>query len=148
MTLSELDTDNAELIKNYERALYRAFSDTDIRSIPYIADYDHRSRRLRSHIPYSDQRIFAARVRETVLAAVALNTNLNAPLQLETFGFTIDKIYILPVIGSMSISGVLPLEIVIGSDHCWPVTGTVIINNNSIKNMLVEICFFIIHPII
>jgi hypothetical protein len=91
MTLSKLDTDHPGLVKNYERALYRAFSATDIKSIPYIADYDHRSRRLRSHIPYSDQQIFAARVQETVLAAVALNTNMSAPLQLETFGFAINK---------------------------------------------------------
>jgi hypothetical protein len=90
LCIEELNRDDPAAIADYERALYRAFEGTEIRTLDKIWEFDHAGRRLRARIPYVDQRISAARFHGAIIAGVAVNVNMRAPLQLETMGFHVD----------------------------------------------------------
>ncbi len=89
--INDLDRGNPDEIADYERALFRAFEGTEIKTLAEIWDFDAKNRRLRARIPYRDQRISVARFHDALIAGVAVNINMHAPLQLELMGFSIDK---------------------------------------------------------
>ncbi len=89
--LAILDTRDSNAVKNYEKAFFRGFGTTPPEDLADIFDYDFKTRRLRTKIPYTDQTIYVATVDGTVMAAVAVNFNMAPPLQLETYGFTVPQ---------------------------------------------------------
>ena len=86
-----LDSTNIEEVIKYERSLYRAFSNTDIKTLDAIWDFDKRHKRLRTKIPYPSQEVYIAKLDGAIIAGAAINFNMDEKLQLETFGFSVDK---------------------------------------------------------
>lgn len=91
LIFSELDIKNANDIREYERALFRAFQGTEILTLEEIWDFDNRNKRLKTKIPYHSQEIYIARLHGGIVAGTPFNFNMNEPLQLEMVGFSIDK---------------------------------------------------------
>ncbi len=88
---SVLDTTDLTKIDTYEFAMYRAFADTEIKTLDSIWEFDHKNNKLKTKIPYTSQKIFMASIKGEILGGTAINGNCSAPFQLETFGFEIDK---------------------------------------------------------
>lgn len=86
-----LDTSNQEKVLEYENALYRAFVNTEIKTLDQIWIFDHEKKRLRTIIPYDSQKIFVARNGDKLTSGIAININVNEMFQLEIQGFTIPK---------------------------------------------------------
>ncbi|MFW6254413.1 MAG: hypothetical protein ACOC41_05740 [Chitinivibrionales bacterium] len=86
-----LDIHNESEVAAYERAMYRAFSGSEIVTLDKIWQFDHKNRKLRTRIPYDDQEIYVARLDDSVVAGVAVNYAMDKILQLEMMGFSIDK---------------------------------------------------------
>ncbi len=91
ITFSELDIHNKNDIKEYERALFRAFQGTEILTLKEIWDFDNRHKRLKTKVPYQSQVIYIARLHGGIVAGTPFNFNMNEQLQLEMVGFSIDK---------------------------------------------------------
>jgi hypothetical protein len=87
----DLNILDPEAIIAYERALFRAFTATDTVILERIWDFDRPQKRARTRIPYSSQRIFTACLEGRIIGGAAMNLNMQAPLQLEAMGFSIDK---------------------------------------------------------
>jgi hypothetical protein len=84
-----LDHTNASDVYSYERAVYRSFC--HVKNLDHIWSIDHKTRTIRTKIPYEDQEVYIARLGERVVAGAALNFCLEKPFQLEMEGFTIDR---------------------------------------------------------
>jgi hypothetical protein len=84
-----LDINSEEDVSSYEKALYKAFSSRGLVEPVRIAD--HELHRTRSKIPYQSQSVFVAKVRNKVVASMAINYDMDNILQLELRGFSIDK---------------------------------------------------------
>jgi hypothetical protein len=84
-----LDHNNQAEVHSYERAFYRSFG--HLENCDHIWNFDHKAKTVSTKIPYETQEIYVVRAGERVVAAVALNFGLRAPLQLEIEGFSIDK---------------------------------------------------------
>ena len=91
LELSILNIQSETDVVQYERALCRAFSSTDIVTLDEIWDFDITGERLKPRIPYPSQEIYIAKLRGAIIAGVAINFNLEEQLQLEMIGFSIDK---------------------------------------------------------
>lgn len=85
-----LATDNAEEIARFERGFYTAFSHaTHNRLVRWLWDWDHDAHRLRTRIPYAEQRIWVLTDSAGELtAAIAVNTALHT-LQGAAYGFAV-----------------------------------------------------------
>jgi hypothetical protein len=81
--------ENEAEVHSYERALYRSFG--HLANLNHIWNIDHRTRTIRTKIPYESQEVYIVKLGERVVAGAALNFGRDAPLQLEMEGFTIDK---------------------------------------------------------
>lgn len=86
-----LDITDSNEVANYEKALYRAFSDTDIKTLDAIWKFDIPNKRLKTMIPYRSQDVYIAKLDGAIIAGAAINFDIKKKLQLERFGFTIDK---------------------------------------------------------
>jgi len=86
-----LNKDDPLEIEEFERVFYKAFKNIADPSLEAVFDIDHSQRRIKTLIPYRNQEIMTARFEGSVIAASAVNFNMNAPLQLEKYGFSIDK---------------------------------------------------------
>ncbi len=91
LVYTTLDITNEKDIVEYERAMFRAFQNTEIITLPEIWEYDRKAKRLRTKIPYRNQIIYIARLFDAIVAGTAINYNMHEPLQLEMIGFSIDK---------------------------------------------------------
>jgi hypothetical protein len=78
-------------VMHYEKALYRAFSSTDIKTLDEIWDFDIPNKRINTKIPYRSQEVFIAKLGGVIIAGAAVNFNMREKLQLEIIGFSIDK---------------------------------------------------------
>lgn len=85
-----LATDNVEEIARFERGFYTAFSHaTHNRLVRWLWDWDHDAHRLRTRIPYAEQRIWVLTDGAGELtAAIAVNTAL-CTLQGAAYGFAV-----------------------------------------------------------
>lgn len=90
-TIELLDTDNMAQIEAYEKAVYSAFSRVVDSSLDLIWVIDRVNKRIKTGIDYPDQRIMVVRVNDDIVAGSAINLNMKKRLQLENFGFSIDK---------------------------------------------------------
>jgi hypothetical protein len=91
LELSTLNIKNENEVVQYERALFRAFSSTDIITLDAIWDFDIPRERYRPKIPYQSQEIYIAKLRGEIVAGAAMNFYVEEELQLEMIGFSIDK---------------------------------------------------------
>ncbi len=85
-----LDCRDPAEIEAFERAFYAGFEAvTHNRLVQWLWDWDHARRRLRTRIPYADQRIWVLdHPRREVRAAIAVNVRLHQ-LQGAAFGFAV-----------------------------------------------------------
>jgi hypothetical protein len=90
-TIKLLNKSNLVEIENFERALFNAFETNLDPSLRAIWDINHSERKIKIGIPYSDIEIMTVKIGDTIMAASAINFNMNAGLQLEHFGFKINK---------------------------------------------------------
>lgn len=90
-TMRILNRNDPAEIEAYEKALYSAFSKVVDSSLELIWDIDTKKKRIKTRIPYDYQQIMVACIGEVIVGGSALNLNMNAKLQLEEFGFEIDK---------------------------------------------------------
>ena len=91
LELSILNIKRENDVAQYERALCRAFSSTDIMTLGEIWDFEVPGERFRPKIPYESQEIYIAKLRGAIVAGAAINFNTEEELQLEMIGFSIDK---------------------------------------------------------
>jgi hypothetical protein len=85
-----LDTSDERQRALYERALFRAFSTPSV-VLEQVWEFDRKSRRARTAVPYGSQEIYVAWLEGVVVAGVAVNFNTRDRLQLEMMGFSVDK---------------------------------------------------------
>lgn len=78
-------------IEEFERVFYKAFKNISDPSLEAVFDIDCSEKRIKTKIPYSNQEIMIARINSDIVAASAVNFNMKEPLQLEKYGFSIDK---------------------------------------------------------
>lgn len=90
MICTVLDSADSALVEAYEKALFRAFPPGSASSTDAIWFYDKKSRRARA-MPYSQLRIFLALRNTTIIASMAINTDLSQPFECERIGFSIDR---------------------------------------------------------
>lgn len=90
-TYEVLDTSNNDKIIEYEKALYRAFVNTEIKTLDQIWIFNHDEKRLRTIIPYESQKICIARNENNLTSGIAINLNIEEPFQLEMQGFKVVK---------------------------------------------------------
>ena len=85
-----LDLQDAGEIEQFERGFYTAFSHaTHNRLVRWLWDWDHAAKRLRTRIPYSEQRIWALTAGDgSLTGAIAVNVALRS-LQAAAYGFAI-----------------------------------------------------------
>ncbi len=91
LKFTTLDITNFDEVTNYERAMYRAFSSTDIRTLDEIWDFDIPNKRIKTKIPYESQEVYIAKLNGLIIAGAAINLNTEEKFQLETYGFSINK---------------------------------------------------------
>jgi hypothetical protein len=91
LIVHDLDVNETKKVAQYERALFRAFYGIKGSAMDLFWNIDIKNRRICTKIPYCDQRIFIVDLDDEVIAGVAINLNMTAPLQLEMLGFSIDK---------------------------------------------------------
>ncbi len=84
-----LDTKSNEAISSYEHSLYKAFSSRDF--LDPVRIVDHKLHRTQTKIPYQAQDVFIVRLKDKIVAAMAINYDMNNTLQLELRGFSINK---------------------------------------------------------
>ncbi|MBD3420624.1 MAG: hypothetical protein GF398_10955 [Chitinivibrionales bacterium] len=87
--ISYLDAHDEERVVAWERALYRAFNSAEL--LELIWDVDRKNRRIKTRIPYASQLIVVGSVEDAVIAGMAINFNMADRLQLEMYGFSLDK---------------------------------------------------------
>jgi len=86
---SMVDKTNEAELRSYERAFYRAFG--HMKNLDHLWDFDHKSKRIVTKIPYETQELYVARLGERIVAGCAVNFDHKNPLQLEMEGFAVDK---------------------------------------------------------
>lgn len=91
ITIELLNTNSIVQVEAYEKAVYYAFSRIIDSSLDLIWKIDRDNKRIRTGIDYHDQRIMIVRFGEDIIAGTAINLNMEKKLQLEHFGFLIDK---------------------------------------------------------
>jgi hypothetical protein len=89
--VSHLNISDPSEIAEFESALYDAFKNISDPSLEAIWDIDRSGRKIKTRIPYADQDIMVVRINGSIAAAASVNLNMGGTLQLEEFGFTIDK---------------------------------------------------------
>lgn len=85
-----LDPADTERIEQYERQMFRAYYGAT-KTLELTRHIDKKNRRIRSKIPYEDQKIIIAEVNGKMIAGMGVNFNMNGTLNLENLGFSIDK---------------------------------------------------------
>lgn len=87
-----INTRDESVVAKYENALYRAFSNSYIKTLDRIWNIDHKNKRIKTVVPYDFQQIIALKIdgSEKYLAGMSINYDLNH-MQLEQMGFKIDK---------------------------------------------------------
>jgi len=85
-----LDTTDASAVADYERAFFRGFETaTHNRLVRWLWEWDIGAERLRTRIPYADQKIWLVRnARGEITDGVAVNVAMNA-FQAGAYGFTL-----------------------------------------------------------
>jgi hypothetical protein len=88
-----LDLNDPREIEAFERGFYAGFEEaTHNRLVRWLWDWDHEAHRLRTRIPYADQRIWALHDREGALtSAIAVNVALRS-LQAAAYGFAVPAV--------------------------------------------------------
>lgn len=92
LTIRELDLGNSRDIEQFEQAMYRAFKSYRLEIFDNLWVFDHAAELARTLIPYAAQRILVADVDGAVIGGVAINLDMNAPLQVERCGFSVPKL--------------------------------------------------------
>jgi hypothetical protein len=82
--------DQSEM-SEFERALFEAFKNVADPSLDAIWDIDRSEQKIKIRIPYADQEIMILRINGLIAAAASVNFNMSSKLQLEEFGFKINK---------------------------------------------------------
>jgi hypothetical protein len=90
-TIKLLNKSNLTEIENFERAFFDAFENIADSSQKAIWDINYVEKTIKFRIPYNDIEIMTLKVDDTIVAASAINFNMKAGLQLEHFGFIINK---------------------------------------------------------
>ena len=90
LTCRELDTNNPEDIKAFEQAQYTAFAQSPLSSLQEIWEFNHRTHRVKSTIPYNHLLITVVENPSGLIGAMVIHTNMAGSLQLNHFGFSID----------------------------------------------------------
>jgi hypothetical protein len=85
-----LDLNDPREVEAFERGFYAGFEEaTHNRLVRWLWDWDHEARRLRTRIPYADQRIWALHDSEGALtSAIAVNVALRS-LQAAAYAFAV-----------------------------------------------------------
>ncbi len=91
LTFSILNTSNQNDINQYEKALFRAFYSLNDSTQQLVWDVDKKAKTIKTRISYTNQDIFVGKVHGSIISGVATNCYMHEQLQLELFGFTIDK---------------------------------------------------------
>ena len=89
--VTQLNLNDQDAMVKYEKTLYRAFSDSDIQSLDLIWNMDHKARRIRTKVPYTNQEVFVLTFvgGTRFQAGLAVNFGMENRLQLEMTGFKI-----------------------------------------------------------
>lgn len=90
-TYLSLDFKNSEELELYEKALYRAFSSSYIKTLDYIWNINHKLKKINTKVSYEYQEIIIAKVANRIVAGTSINFSLTETLQLELMNFTINK---------------------------------------------------------
>lgn len=91
LTHEVLDTTIEKNVIEYEKAMYKAFSGSEIKTLNKIWEFDKANHRLKTIIPYESQKIFCTRLEGALVSAVAININIKETFQLEMMGFKVEK---------------------------------------------------------
>lgn len=89
ISIDYLDVHNNNEIILYEKALYKAFSRTYVKSLSKIWIINHQQKTIKTIVEYDEQEICIAKRNENILAAMAINYNMSNS-QLSLMNFNID----------------------------------------------------------
>ena len=91
-SIEELNAENENNIILYEKSLYRAFSNTYIKTLDRIWHIDNKSRRISTAVPYDTQQILVVKLNGSgkFIAGLSINYSTNM-MQLEQMGFKVDE---------------------------------------------------------
>ncbi len=88
-TLQRLDANDPATIEHYERLIYRSFSVVEKQALlRRLWSWDDADKRIRTRIPYSDQRLYYMAGERGVTTGLSVNVALHRQ-QCATFGFQI-----------------------------------------------------------
>jgi hypothetical protein len=90
-TIKLLNKNDPHEIEALERALFNSFKNSKDRSLEAIWDFNDSEQRIKIQIPYNDIEIMVALFDGSIVSGTAVNFNMSGRLQLEYFGFSIDK---------------------------------------------------------
>lgn len=85
-----LNPTESDRIMRFEQLMFEAYFGTT-ETLPLTRIVDEENRRLKSKIPYEDQKIIIAESGGEMIAGMGVNFNMNSTLNLENHGFSIDK---------------------------------------------------------
>jgi len=85
-----LDINNTKEIEAYEKALYKAFSRSYIKTLDKIWTINHKDKIIKTIVDYYSQQIVVAKVNDKIVSAIAINYDMSNT-QLGLMNFKIDN---------------------------------------------------------
>ena len=91
LSCRKLNTTKDDDIRAFEKAQYRAFEGSSIQSLEEIWHIDHTQKRIAPRISYEKLLITVVENTHTLIGAMVMHLDLSGELQLNHFGFDIDR---------------------------------------------------------
>jgi hypothetical protein len=88
--LKQLDKNDVQEVEMYEKALYKAFLGTYIKTLNRIWDIDHKSKKNKTKVSYEFQEVYVLKSQLRIYASIAANFSLDSR-QFEMMGFRVDE---------------------------------------------------------
>jgi hypothetical protein len=91
LQLSILDLSDQSNLDALEKALYRAFSSSYIKTLYKIWNIDHKAKKISTKVSYEGQLVVVGKISERIVAGIAANLEIHNTLQLQMVDFDVNK---------------------------------------------------------